>query len=44
MKLTPFGEELLHFLRAMGLDKPQIESMRRFDFSRTAHLAFVHSM
>ena len=43
-RLTRFGEELLAFLHAMGLDKAQIDSMRRFDFSRTAHLAFVHSM
>lgn len=43
-RLTRFGEELLAFLHAMGLDKAQIDSMRRFDFSRTAHLAFVHSI
>jgi hypothetical protein len=28
----------------MGLDETLIDSLRRFDFSRTSHLAFVHSM
>jgi hypothetical protein len=36
--------ELLCFVRAMGLDQSTIDSIRRFDFSRTAQLAFVHSM
>jgi len=44
VQLTHFGEELLYFVKAMGLDQGTIDSMRRFDFSRTAHLAFVHSM
>jgi hypothetical protein len=39
-----FGTELLYFVHSMGLDKSVIDSIRRFDFSRTAHLAFVHSM
>jgi hypothetical protein len=39
-----FLRELLYFVRAMGLDQPTIDSIRRFDFSHTAHLAFVHSM
>jgi hypothetical protein len=39
-----FLRELLYFVRAMGLDQSTIDSIRRFDFSRTAHLAFVHSM
>jgi hypothetical protein len=39
-----FLRELLCFVRAMGLDQSTIDSIRRFDFSRTAQLAFVHSM
>lgn len=42
--LTPFARELLHFLRAMGLDSVIVESLRKFDFSNTDHLALVHSM
>jgi hypothetical protein len=43
-ELTDFGTELVHFLKAMGLDQAIIDSLRKFDFSRTAHLAFVHTM
>ncbi|KAE9374473.1 phospholipase D/nuclease [Stipitochalara longipes BDJ] len=42
--LTPFGKELLLFLRAMGISEAQINSMKRFDFSKTAQFAFVHSI
>ncbi len=42
--LPAFGKELFHFVAAMGLDQRMIESMRKFDYSRTSHLAFVHSM
>ncbi|KIM95009.1 hypothetical protein OIDMADRAFT_134826 [Oidiodendron maius Zn] len=42
--LTEFGKELFHFAQAMGLDEKLINSLRRFDFSRTSHLAFVHSI
>lgn len=42
--LTPFAKELIHFLTAMTLDQKVIDSLRKFDFSRTANLAFVHSM
>lgn len=42
--LTEFAKELFHFAQAMGLDEKLINSLRRFDFSRTSHLAFVHSM
>lgn len=43
-ELTLFGQELFHFAQAMGLDEKLITSLRKFDFSRTSHLAFVHSM
>jgi len=43
-ELTHFAVELIHFLTAMGLDEKVVDSMRRFDFSRTAGFAFVHSM
>ncbi|TVY39670.1 Tyrosyl-DNA phosphodiesterase [Lachnellula subtilissima] len=43
-KLTHFATELIHFLTALGLDQKIIDSMRKFDFSRTANLGFVHSI
>ncbi|TVY49909.1 Tyrosyl-DNA phosphodiesterase [Lachnellula occidentalis] len=43
-ELTYFATELIHFLTALGLDQKVIDSMRKFDFSRTANLAFVHSI
>ena len=43
-ELTHFAKELIHFLTAMGLDQKVVDSMSKFDFSRTANLAFVHSM
>ena len=42
--LTHFAEELFYFLGAMGLKQSIVDSLRKFDFSRTVHLAFVHSM
>jgi hypothetical protein len=42
--LTHFAVELIHFLTAMGISQGVIDSMRKFDFSRTANLAFIHSM
>lgn len=42
--LTPFAAELLYFLEAMGLEQGLISSLKKFDFSQTAHLAFVHTM
>lgn len=41
---TEFAKELFHFVQAMGLDDKLIGSLKKFDFSRTSHLAFVHSM
>ncbi|KAL8696665.1 MAG: hypothetical protein Q9201_007546 [Fulgogasparrea decipioides] len=42
--LTDFGKDLLYFLRAMGLDQSISNSTRRFDFSATNDLAFVHTV
>jgi hypothetical protein len=42
--LPPFGQELVHFLEAQQLDPLIIKGVLKFDFTRTAHLAFVHSM
>ena len=42
--LTLFGKELVHFLEAQKLKPNVIEGVLKFDFSRTGHLAFVHSM
>lgn len=43
-KITTFGEDLIHFLEAMGLEKSIIDSMHHFDFSATHDLAFVHTI
>lgn len=43
-RLTFFGQELLYFLEAMGLDRDVIDGVVRFDFSATEGLAFVHTM
>lgn len=42
--LTFFGEELMHFLRAMGIDEMVIKGVLNFDFRETSNLAFVHTM
>ncbi|KFY00898.1 hypothetical protein O988_03043 [Pseudogymnoascus sp. VKM F-3808] len=42
--LTPFGRELRHFVKALGLEPKIIDSLLKFDFSQTADLAFVHSI
>ncbi|KUJ11780.1 phospholipase D/nuclease [Mollisia scopiformis] len=41
---TQFGIELSYFLTALGLDQKIVDSLRKFDFSRTAEIAFVHSI
>ena len=41
---SEFGKELLRFLTAMGLPAKLIKSLSKFDFSRTSHLRFVHTM
>jgi hypothetical protein len=42
--LTAFGTELVYFLEKQEVDRKVIEGVLKFDFSNTAHLAFVHSM
>ena len=42
--LTLFGRELIHFIRAMGLQEDVIRSVCNFDFSATKGLAFVHTI
>lgn len=42
--MTNFGKELLHYLKALGLEESVTRSVRKFDFSRTSHLAFIHTM
>ncbi|KAG9239404.1 tyrosyl-DNA phosphodiesterase domain protein [Amylocarpus encephaloides] len=41
---TFFAKELVNFLNAMGLQNTVVGSLRNFDFSRTADLAFIHSI
>ena len=43
-ELTPFGQELVYFMDAKGLDKTIITSLRNFDFTATKDLAFVHTI
>ncbi|TGO27745.1 hypothetical protein BPAE_0037g00290 [Botrytis paeoniae] len=43
-QLTSFAQDLLYYLHAMTLAPRTIESLKRFDFSNTKHLAFVHSI
>lgn len=43
-QLTQFEEDLIYYLTAMGLDSVVVESIKKFDFSNTRDLAFVHSM
>ena len=43
-ELTGFAKELIHFTEALGIEKGIVDSIRRFDFSRTKNLAFLHSM
>lgn len=42
--MTVFGQDLIYFLEAMGLDQKVIESIYKFDFSKTHNLAFVHTI
>jgi hypothetical protein len=43
-QLTDFGKDLVYFMTAMGLEQTVINSIRRFDFTRTQKYAFIHSM
>ncbi|KAF2023382.1 phospholipase D/nuclease [Setomelanomma holmii] len=42
--LTGFGRELVHFLEKLEVDQKVIDGVLKFDFSKTEHLAFVHSI
>ena len=43
-ELTFFGQELIYFLEAMGLEHSIIESVYSFDFTATKDIAFVHTI
>ncbi|KAL8965412.1 MAG: hypothetical protein Q9197_006524, partial [Variospora fuerteventurae] len=43
-KMTDFGDDLIYFLQAKGLDQSIIDSLYHFDFSATRDLAFVHTI
>jgi hypothetical protein len=43
-EITPFGRELLRFLGAMEMEEGVKDSILNFDFSRTSHFAFIHSI
>ena len=43
-RMTPFGEELVYFLRALGLQEEITSSIYNFDFSATRDFAFVHTI
>ncbi|KAK4223704.1 hypothetical protein QBC38DRAFT_459054 [Podospora fimiseda] len=43
-QLTPFGEDLLYFLRAQGLDEKLVGSLLNYNFSETSRYGFVHSI
>jgi hypothetical protein len=41
---TEFAIELGRFLTASLVDKGMVDSLANYDFSRTADIAFVHTM
>lgn len=41
---TQFGQELVYFLKAKGIDDSIINSLRNFDFNATEDMAFVHTI
>ncbi|CZR59989.1 uncharacterized protein PAC_09884 [Phialocephala subalpina] len=41
---TQFGIELSYFLTALGMDQKIVDSLRKFDFSNTADIGFVHTI
>jgi hypothetical protein len=43
-ELTFFAEELIFFCRAKGYPAKIIDYLHRVDYSKTSHLAFVHSI
>ncbi|KAG8531873.1 uncharacterized protein KY384_003509 [Bacidia gigantensis] len=42
--LSFFGQELVHFLTAKGVDRHIVDSICSFDFSATRDFAFVHTI
>lgn len=42
--LTPFGRELVYFLEQQEVGPQVITGLLKCDFTKTGHLAFVHSM
>ncbi|KAI9718951.1 MAG: hypothetical protein M1812_003836, partial [Candelaria pacifica] len=42
--LTSFGQELVYFLEAMGLQDDVVQGVLKFDFGGTKHLALIHSI
>ena len=43
-QLTNFGQDLIYFLGAMGLEESMVNSIFGFDFSATKDIAFVHTI
>ena len=43
-ELTFFGQELIYFVNAMGLEQSIINSVHNFDFTATKDIAFVHTI
>lgn len=41
---TNFKEELVYFLKASTLRDDAIKALDEFDFSKTVHYAFVHTV
>ncbi|KAF8851122.1 phospholipase D/nuclease [Acephala macrosclerotiorum] len=41
---TQFGIELSYFLSALGIDQSIVVSLKKFDFSKTANIGFVHTI
>jgi hypothetical protein len=41
---TRFYTELVYFLQATGVGEKMVASLANYDFSRTANIAFVHTM
>ena len=43
-EMSFFGQELIYFLKAKGLDPKIVQSIYNFDFTETRDLAFVHTI
>ena len=41
---TAFREELQYFMTASGMPEKLVDKITQYDFSKTADMAFVHSM